>query len=1346
MGRVARSERTKSQLRAEARGLKRAKRVMARPAPKRKPVGVLAPGAKFNRKTGKITPPKPSKRQVQKAKSVMGRGRQTGPLLGMETRRLQAEARKVRRDRDELRRNQQQLKVVLRRDPAKAKSYTRVPLPKEERTAEGREFKFVEKKAPAVSRSYFDPITKKAKREAGRAERKLATRIQREAAKDAANLLKKPKRLSEIPGKRESAENLRDLKILSGESRLDRAIKREQARQVRARRKKSDPLERVLGSNPATATALAGKDLVAAIRAGKSAGEIGVSGAKLLASLPLGAGQGLPVGVRKKLAGRAAVASQELVRDPVGQAKKNTGTGAKMLQSIIPGLAAAVTQPVKTAKESVREPVQRWNESDEQFRKRVKKEGFVPELLDATVVVGGGTALASRALQRAAATGRLGAKAKRTAGYTRRELVSAGEKGAVVTGPSKSFLRNAARQKVDARRVRKVKARVKKDRARGRESDLLDVEAAERGLPTVGRRRRARKARRVGARDQGRNFIMFKSEQAEEVTGRDKDTIGSQIGRLSKDENVGYRYVAEFGIRDRKTFVRELKSLRAKMIANRKAANERRLDRGEQPLTIVTDQVAEIDRILKAPEKFFTPRVLEVAEVVGPKQRRLAVKDDPGVTEATVERRRLKPFEAMYGIEDLSAGKKPVRTKAEQNAVTRRAMRERGLDPELTSYFKNMEFSERGFKNYAMGGRRAVADDRTYSGELLKTGRSVSDARIVTDSAAGNLKRKYNWNQVAQWAERSVAPWSKNYKGKLRDLDREARSRGLRPGSYVFVDLRKIYAARDRGASQVDLDVDSPLLRSTEVSEVLRDPRNVVDPARRDLDNLVETDPEAFDTTGWSVVSKADYDELVNRTTPSGKAGRVIDMARGAASRWLLLNLPWLVFQTSSNSILSALAGVTPNDIRRAAKFFKELPPEERRALEATFGVKGWYDERPRGGAAFDNRYAHMIAAWKKTEHYRRWRQYGVPGWLEVFSRLDNMQNNVFRRALFYKTAKSEAFTRMNDATGRVYGTLPRLEAALGKKSHEEVMRAIVKERESVEQLGRAVDDWLGDWTSFTAAERKWMVRIPLFYGFIRFSTRLAFYTMPLNHPVLTSILLKLGDLSRKELEAIFAKEGTEPPPWEYGNFYTYNDATGEARRFTLSRTVPFFNLLQVTNQPEDVLNPQVADLLGLINPLFLISYQQLAMKNSAGREMYDLKNEDGSDPGILDVRRFRLLVAQVLGYNWYARTLEKTGIPGVRDPFRGRQQADSSIVFPRPKVYKRDKERLSNERVIAQQRKAGLDAAAQERFAPFVGTDPLPVFENARRYTERAGKKKKAPTLPAMPQLPALPTLPEID
>lgn len=1338
MGRVARSERTKSQLRAEARGLKRARQVMARPAPKRKPVGVLAPGAKFNRRTGKITSPK--RRVTRKTKQVLGTRRPTGALLGANTRQLQADARRLSRDRDELIRN----RVVLPRmprDPAKAKTYTRVPLPKSERTAEGREFKWVEKKAPAVSRSFFDPITPKAKREAKRADKRLTRNIQRQAARDYANVLKKPKNLGEVPSKRESAERLRNLKVLSGESRLDRTIKRERARQLAARRPKKD------------------KSFVGAAKQLFGVGTSAKSGNRTGAAFSGSAGLGAPAGYR--VPRRGSIILQEIARNPRSQANKNASAAAKSLVSIPAGLAAMVADPKKSAKETIADPIKRWNESDEQFRKRVRKEGFLPEALDATIVLGGSGAVASRVAQRAAATGRLGKKAKKASQYTRRELVSGGEKeGVIVQGPSKSFIRNVARKKIDDRRKAKTRKRVERDKTKirygetaPRGADALDELAVEADLPTVAGKRRARRARRLMATDSGRFFQMMKAEQADEVTGSDKETIGSQIGRLNKRERVAYRYVTENGITDLDGFVRELTQLRDKMATTRAATDPKKLGK--------VNQVDEIDKMLGAPSRYFTERVVEVARNVAPKQLRLAKEEDPGVTAAEAERRRFRPFEVMNDIEDRSAVKLvdsqkeldaltpeqlrregyvaaryqlqtkrvddgPIRTAAEQNAHTRKIMRQRGLDPDVVGYYKNQEFSTRGLSNYAPGGRRAVRGEQKYTGELLRRGSTVSDARIVVDTAAGNIKRKYNWNRVGLFAERSAFSWSRKVKnGRVREIMREAERRGISDDSYRLIDLRQIYRDRDAAIREGEFDADAvnPELRAEEVAKSIE--RNTLDPR-----SLTAAD---FEKTGYVAVSKADYNELLKSTTPSGGAGRALDIARGAASRWLLLNLPWLVFQTGSNSILSVLAGVTPADMARAARFFKDMPVRERRAYEAFLGVHGWYDQRTRMGATADGRMANVIAAYKRTDHYQRWRQYGVPAWLDLFARLDNMQNNAFRRAVGYKILKSEAFTRMNDAEGRIYGTFDRLQAALGKKSHEEVMRALLKEQDTVEQLGRAVDDWLGNWTSYTATERQYLVRLPLFYGFIRFSTRLAFYTMPINHPVLSSILLRLGDLSRQELEAIYGAQGTEPPPWEYGNFYLLG-GDGKYHRYQLSRLVPFFNALQVTNDPKNVLNPQVSDLVGLMNPLVLLVLEQASYTRN-GRPIYDFYAE-GEGQGLFDAKRFRFLVKQLLSYNWYVKTLEQTGIPRVdlgplgsieRKPLRGEQEPDSSFAFPRPKKYKQADSIEENRALKRQQNRLGVGGIAKERLAPYFGTDPFPQFRQAEKYKEsKKGKKGK--------------------
>ena len=50
-----------------------------------------------------------------------------------------------------------------------------------------------------------------------------------------------------------------------------------------------------------------------------------------------------------------------------------------------------------------------------------------------------------------------------------------------------------------------------------------------------------------------------------------------------------------------------------------------------------------------------------------------------------------------------------------------------------------------------------------------------------------------------------------------------------------------------------------------------------------------------------------------------------------------------------------------------------------------------------------------------------------------------------------------------------------------------------------------------------------------LFYGFMRHSLRLTFYTLPVKHPLITAIGLELGRIHDDELQRIF---GVEPPVW----------------------------------------------------------------------------------------------------------------------------------------------------------------------------------------------------------------------
>jgi hypothetical protein len=76
-----------------------------------------------------------------------------------------------------------------------------------------------------------------------------------------------------------------------------------------------------------------------------------------------------------------------------------------------------------------------------------------------------------------------------------------------------------------------------------------------------------------------------------------------------------------------------------------------------------------------------------------------------------------------------------------------------------------------------------------------------------------------------------------------------------------------------------------------------------------------------------------------------------------------------------------------------------------------------------------------------------------------------------------------------------------------------------------------------------------------MFYGFLRYSVKFTLYTMPIEHPVVSSMLTQIGRLERDEQKRIF---GADVPTWELGNLYTKS-----GKKYQLSRLSPFFNATQ---------------------------------------------------------------------------------------------------------------------------------------------------------------------------------------
>lgn len=151
-----------------------------------------------------------------------------------------------------------------------------------------------------------------------------------------------------------------------------------------------------------------------------------------------------------------------------------------------------------------------------------------------------------------------------------------------------------------------------------------------------------------------------------------------------------------------------------------------------------------------------------------------------------------------------------------------------------------------------------------------------------------------------------------------------------------------------------------------------------------------------------------------------------------------------------------------------------------------------------------------------------------------------------------------------------------------------------------------------GDWHSFTAGEQKLKV-FAAFYGFLRYATRMAFFTLPVDHPYVGLLIGQLGQAGYKDAKSII---GTNIP---YGLGALYNDDGTVA--MDLSRANPVMSPLFQIQKPE-----QLAGLLTPIAGLLLDFIAQQPVAQGDASQGYqakysargDLKNNTlrGSDRG----------------------------------------------------------------------------------------------------------------------------------
>ena len=979
------------------------------------------------------------------------------------------------------------------------------------------------------------------------------------------------------------------------------------------------------------------------------------------------------------------------------------------------GLARAAANPVESAKGIKEDYLRRYDAAAkgdyDKFHKRQMKEGAAPEVFDTAAVLSAGGITAGRAAQIAAKGGKLGKGAERIATQETKLRVSGGAGGVKVRKPAKNFIKNAAN---DVRHRRRAAVQVKREgreTASGivRESQAQNAAAGVKitrperrvlpGKKTLARdaanaevtpllkRTVRRRQHHMVADEGGITLQAMKAEQARELDS--KTGVRGSVKGLSKDEKAAWKYQAQYAPKDAASAVAVLRRHRERILRENAAA-----ERAGKPVAKIHDEIPVIDHLIENADKAFTPRLRDAVRTEGNRSRRLAV-GDPGLTSEQAIRRVYAPTAELHGanrgsardvtqyIKDVEAGKI---TDANAAAAYVRRVREKTRDQGLgaPAYFKSEEMPSLVHSVRAKGGSRAVKADRAYKGFLTRHGMESGDVRIVERQAAGNIKRKHNWNLVGRTVDQHVFEWTKQKKYTPYELKRQIELRGIDPDTVVAWNPGRFFA--DAKAQADNLPDASPDLRNAAVGDAVQ--ASTVKGA--DL----FTRPEDFQGSGWQLAPKDAMDELLS-TVHTGKSegvGRAYDITKGEISRILLGNPIWSAFQVGSNTIMAGLAGVTPMDVARHASLFRDMKPARRADIEAIFGAHGWYNEQRHMGAHGGT----MTRAWgamKDTPFYQRALAGKSP--LNLFFRFDNAQNNMFRRSLMYNRLKRETYREMGRNATAMVKAQQRIVGLL-RGPDREVMHKLAQNRDLIEQYAREVDDFLGNWTRYTAKERHVFSRFIMFYGFLRFSTRLAFYTMPVGHPLMTSILLQIGRLEHDEQKRIF---GVEPPPWEVGNLYAPDTGFGQMpkgdsanTRIPTTRLVPFFNALNFADNPGQV--------AGMANPLVPIALNQVAGKNVVMDQPYTVGGKTAYVQHSSDLtwkNRRDLAVAEAGNLSPWLRWVQAAFQ-------RGKQTSDSSIFWPHPVQYpgttKRSREAIARNRALIAEQNAkgpltlGIEAA----------------------------------------------------
>lgn len=398
------------------------------------------------------------------------------------------------------------------------------------------------------------------------------------------------------------------------------------------------------------------------------------------------------------------------------------------------------------------------------------------------------------------------------------------------------------------------------------------------------------------------------------------------------------------------------------------------------------------------------------------------------------------------------------------------------------------------------------------------------------------------------------------------------------------------------------------------------------------------------------------HEELValdeHAATPPSALKRTLG---GSQAALLAFNPAWFQFQRVNDAVAATIGGSIQNT-RGLEQLRKSLDPDSREVLDTVAGgsmsqemltphsaqkmgrIKTILDQNPTFRDALKTKTPATILL-----------RAGASGPTALL-RADQAITGGFReRQLLHNLQRVAArmdpeVTKINKAFGPIGRAF--------QKGDPELIGKLLKDPAYQKQLAEATDSLYrvhGDWHNYTAREHK-LKHYAAFYGFLRYATKMALFTLPVNHPNVGLLISQLGVMGAEDAKAIVGPD----MPWGLGTLYN-KDGTIAA---DFARANPLTGPLLSITKPEQM--PGLASPLASIAVSYVLG-QPVGLSDST--EGYVAQYTVKSDPknhaigSFLAEERLRIVLGQ---------TIRMLGFMSEWQRFDSRVQSSDSLPWDR--------------------------------------------------------------------------------